>query len=174
MAIGDVTIYKDGAFSPIGARRYVVAKSATTIKPGEPVAKTVTFVSGANLSTAVSPAVTLSPLSSLPIIGIAAGPGTASTNTATAAGVVDVIPCVSGIIYLCAPKTSTLWDTQAEYDALVGTRVLFDLTSSTYTITTSAGGGGTSVSGLVVEPLDIAKYPGKVAFSVRATSLYTN
>lgn len=173
MAIGDVQIYKDGAFSPIGARRYVVAKSGTTIKPGEPVNKTVTTVAGANLATAVIPAITLSPSAGTTfIIGIASGPGAASTNTSTAAGVVDVIPCVSGVIYLCAPLTSTLWDTQAEYDALVGTRVLFDLTSSTYTITTVHTFN--AFNGLIVEPLDIARYPGKVAFSVRTTAIYNN
>lgn len=170
MALGDVTIYDTGAYGQIGSRKFKVAASATTIKAGEPVNKTVTTVSGANLATAVIPAVTLSPnVGTTFIVGIAA---TTSTNTSTAAGTVEVFPAVPGYVYLCAPLVSTSWDTQAEYDALVGKRVLFDLTSSTYTITlTQAGNVG---NGLVVEPLDILRVPGKVAFSIRQSVLYNN
>jgi hypothetical protein len=58
--------------------------------------------------------------------------------------------------------------TQAEYDALVGSRVLFDLTSSTYTITATDN----AAYGLVVEPLDIKKFPNKVRFSIRPCATY--
>ncbi len=178
MALGDVTIFKDGAFSPIGARRYRVAKSGTTIKAGEPVNKGIistVAAAGTNVATVVIPAITNSPnVGTSYIIGIAQS---TSTNTASLEGIVDVLPCVPGVIYLCAPLTSTLFDTQAEYDALVGRKVCFDLTSSTYTITTTTTTGGNASApgnGLVVEPLEIAKYPGKVAFSVRNSVIYNN
>ena len=58
--------------------------------------------------------------------------------------------------------------TQATYDALVGYRVLLDLTGSTYTILVSDNAD----NGCVIEPLDVFKYPGKVAFSVREAANY--
>lgn len=70
--------------------------------------------------------------------------------------------------FLCAPKTSATWDTQSEYDALVGARITIDLTSGTYSMDASDG----ATNGCVVEPLDIAKYPGKVRFSFRQGASY--
>ena len=58
--------------------------------------------------------------------------------------------------------------TQAEYDALVGARVLLDLTSGTYTILATDSAN----NGCVVEPLDISRFPNKVAFSIRAGANY--
>jgi hypothetical protein len=58
---------------------------------------------------------------------------------------------------------------QSEYNALVGDRVL---------LSTTAGGVQTllasdsATSGLVIEPLDLSKYPGKIAFSIRAGASY--
>ena len=75
----------------------------------------------------------------------------------------QVTPLVPGVTYLIAPKVAATWDTQAEYDALVGARVLLDLTAGAYTILAADG----ATNGCVVEPLDISKYPGKVAFSIR-------
>lgn len=94
------------------------------------------------------------------LAGIAA---TTSTNTAAAAGEVWVYPLVPGVVYLMKPNAAASFDTQAEYDALVGDRVLIDLTSSSYTILATDG----ATSGCVIENLDVAKYPGKVAFSFR-------
>jgi hypothetical protein len=53
--------------------------------------------------------------------------------------------------------------TQSEYDALVGKRVLIDLTTGSYTILATDSAN----NGCVVQPLDISKQPGKVAFSFR-------
>lgn len=58
--------------------------------------------------------------------------------------------------------------TQAEYDALVGARVLIDLTAGSYTLLASDSAN----NGCVVEPLDISLFPGKVAFSIRAGANY--
>lgn len=151
---GDITILDQSTMAGIGARKYLVAASATLIYPGEPVTKAL----GAAV---VTPMATNKPVVATDFLaGIAA---TTSTNTASAAGEVWVYPLVPGVIYLISPNDSTAFDTQAEYDALVGDRVLIDLTSSSYTILATDG----ATSGCVIEALDVAKYPGKVAFSFR-------
>lgn len=162
MALGDITILREGQFGGVGSRQYVVGTSATTIKAGEPVAKALGNTSGKK----VTALATNAPVVGTDyIIGIAA---TTSTNTTTAEGTVEVFPDLSGTVYLISPKTSTSWDTQAEYDALVGARVLIDLTSGSYTILAS----DSAANGCVIEPLDISKYPGKVAFSFRRGANY--
>lgn len=156
---GDITILREGQFGGKGSKRYAVAASATLIYPGEPVAKAL----GAAV---VTPAATNTPVVSTDFYaGIATS---TSTNTASAAGTVDVMPLSADTVFLIAPKVAATWDTQAEYDALVGDRVLLDLTSSTYTILATDG----ATNGCVIEPLDITKYPGKVAFSFRDAVRY--
>ena len=61
-----------------------------------------------------------------------------STDTASAAGVVDLYTPVPGIQYRGFPKSSAAVDTQAEINALMGKKVLFDLTSSDWTVDTAA------------------------------------
>lgn len=157
MALGDITMYDMGAFGYPGDVEYAVAASATTIKAGEPVAKALGNSSGY----VVSPSATNTPVVGTDYMaGIAA---TTSTNTSSAAGTVKVMKLVSGVSYLISPKVAATWDTQAEYDALVGARVLLDLTSSTYTILASDSAN----NGCVVLPLDVVKHPGKVRFAIR-------
>lgn len=158
MALGDITLYDEGAFGYPGEVTYAVAASATTIKAGEPVAKTL----GNSTGNVVTPAATNTPVVATDFyVGIAA---TTSTNTSGAAGTVNVMKFTPGVTYLIAPKVAASWDTQAEYDALVGARVLLDLTSTVYTILASDG----ATSGCVVMPLDISKYPAKVRFVFRS------
>lgn len=157
MAIGDITLYADAAFGYPGDDLYVVASSATTIKAGEPVAKAL----GNSTGNVVTPAATNTPVVATDFFaGVAA---TTSTNTSGAAGTVLVTKFVPGESFLIAPKVAATWNTQALYDALVGARVLLDLTTGTYTILAADG----ATSGCVVLPLDIAKYPGKVRFTFR-------
>ena len=87
-----------------------------------------------------------------------------STDTVAAAGYVMVQPLLPGQVWLIAPKVAATWNTQAEYDALIGKRVLIDLTAGVYTILAADG----ATSGCVIEYLDVSKHPGKVAFSFRA------
>lgn len=158
---GDIVLLQDGQFGAKGSRRYAVAASSTLIYPGEPVAKAL-----GTSGSIVTPMATNSPqVGTHYLAGIATSK---STNTASAVGVVDVMPISPDSVFLIAPKVAATWDTQAEYDALVGARVLIDLTSSTYTILASDSSG----NGCVIEPLDIAKYPGKVAFSFRGATRY--
>lgn len=141
------------------SKPYPVAASATIIYPGDPVVVTLG-----------SPAVTLM-ATNKPVVatdylvGIAVS---VSTNTATAAGTVQVVPIDSGDELLISPKVAASFDTQAEYDALVGARVLLDLTAGKYTILAADG----ATYGCVIKPLNIKEYPNKVAFSFRAGCSY--
>jgi hypothetical protein len=78
------------------------------------------------------------------------------------------MPLVPGVVYLISPNSAAAFDTQTEYDALVGDRVVFDKTDGTYTILATDG----ATNGLVIEPLDVSKHPGKVAFSIRSAVAY--
>jgi len=154
MANGDIKILDQSTMAGIGAREYQVAASATLINAGEPVAKALA-------AAVVTPMATNKPVVATDFLaGIAA---TTSTNTASTAGTVWVYPIVPGVVYTIKPKVAATFDTQAEYDALVGDRVLIDLTSGSYTILAADG----ATSGCVIEQLDVAKYPGRVAFSFR-------
>lgn len=159
MALGDVTILDAGAFGIVGARRFAVASGAVaSIKAGELVLKAL----GATAVTVWTASSTAKPVVATDFLaGLSAS---TSTDTASAAGVVDVFPIVPGVVYLGNPDTAATWNTQAKYDALVGARVLLSTTSAgVQTILAS----DSATSGLVIEPLDISKYPAKVAFSLR-------
>ncbi len=154
MALGDITYLDNSQRGGVGARPFQVAASATLIYAGEPVDKAL----GAAV---VTPMATNKPVVATDFLaGIAA---TTSTNTASAAGSVWVDPLVPGVVYLIAPKVAATFDTQAEYDLLVGDRVLLDLTAGVYTILATDG----ATSGCVIEQLEVALHPGKVAFSIR-------
>ena len=160
MAIGDITVLEQTSEMGRGSRLYNVAASATLIYPGEPVAVNalgdVAVIKFDNNAPVVGTDF---------VVGIAQ---TTSTNTASLAGTVEVLPMSSATTYLIAPKVAATWDTQSEYDALVGKRVLIDLTSTTFTLLASDN----STYGCVIMPLDIAKYPAKVAFAFRAGANY--
>lgn len=162
MAQSDLIILEQNSEMGRGGRLYNVA-SGTPIYAGEPVQRDLGGV-------AVYPALT-----STPVVGTSYFVGVAttnSTNTTTAAGTIYVLPLTQGITYLGNPDVAASWDTQAEYDALVGKRVLLKNsvsvtgtpTSGTYTVLAS----DSTNNGCVVMALDISKYPGKVAFALRA------
>lgn len=157
MAIGDFTILENASTTGRGSRTCLVAAGAasTIINPGEPVSRAL----GAAVVTQMA---TNKPVVATDfLVGIAE---TTSTQTAGAAGTVSVTPIDSGITWLANPTVPASFDTQAEYDALVGDRVLIDLTSGAYTVLATDG----ATNGLVIMPLDISKYPGKVAVAFRA------
>ncbi len=155
MALGDITILEQSSTEGgRGGRRYNVGLGATAINAGEPVARAL----GATSVTAC--ATSAGVVSTDYIVGIAT---TTSTQTATANGVVNVIPLQNTTTYLIAPKTAATWNTQTKYDDLVGKRMTIDLTSSSYTLNATDN----SSNACVVMPLDIAKYPGKVAIAFR-------
>ena len=61
-----------------------------------------------------------------------------STDTAAAAGEVNVWYPLPGLIYSGKAKSAAAADTQAEIDALQGKRVVFDLTATVWTVDTAA------------------------------------
>jgi hypothetical protein len=157
--IGDITILREGAFGNPGSRTFAVASGASaSIKAGELVLKAL---GGAAVT------VWTANNNAKPVVGtdyIAGLAASTSTDTATANGTVEIIPNVPGTVYLGNPKVAASFDTQSEYDALVGDRVLLDVTAAGVQTLLAADG---ATSGLVIEPLDVTKYPGKVAFSIR-------
>ena len=157
MAIGDIGFYNGDGCGTLGSADYQVASGTTqSILAGTPVATTP----GSHL---VAAAATNTPVVGTDFyVGIAAS---TSTETASLPGKVKVTKLVPGIIYMAKPKVAIA--DQATYDALVGSRVLLDLTGGNWTILAADG----STHGCVIENLDTVAYPGQVAFSIRnATS----
>lgn len=68
----------------------------------------------------------------------------ASTDTAAAAGEVYVWLPLPGLFYSGKPKSATAAITQAAIDALAGKRVVFDLTSSVWTVDSAAADATTN------------------------------
>jgi hypothetical protein len=163
MALGDIQIYDEGAYGYPGDAFFTVASGTTSsILPGTPVAKTLGNSTGNVVAAAGN---------NFPVVGTDYTAGIASstsTETTSLAGTVKVTKLDPNLTYIIAPKVAATWDTQAEYDALVGARVLIDLTTGVYTILASDSAN----NGCVVEPLDISKYPGRVRFSIRAGASY--
>ena len=147
-----------------GSLKYAVQSGAVkTILAGNPVQK----AAGAAY---VLPAATNFPTATLRVVGVAASN---STDTASADGTVDVIPATNGQLWLATADTAATWNTQAKYNALVGTRVLLAFTAANnpgYTILAADSAG----NGCIVEYLDIARYPGQVAFSFSPLCDYRN
>lgn len=67
-----------------------------------------------------------------------------STETATVAGICDVWMPYPGIVYEASAKSAAAADTAAEIAALFGKRVVFDLTSTKWTIDTAAADAATN------------------------------
>jgi hypothetical protein len=67
-----------------------------------------------------------------------------STDTAAADGNVELWLPLPGLIYVAAAKTAANADTQAEIDALYGKRVIFDLTSTVWSVDTGATDASTN------------------------------
>lgn len=164
--LGDIQVYSDGAFGQIGddlVLPVAAGTAAAKIKAGEPVRADL---GAARTATALATNLPSSANLASTIAGIAT---TTSTDTVAAAGTVRIMKIVPGMTFLISPNVAATWNTQAKYDALVGSRVLLDLTgtaalgTATYTILAADN----AAYGCVVEPLDIAKYPGKVRFSIR-------
>ncbi len=138
----------------VGSRTYNVAAAATTINPGDPVVQDL----GAAVVTAMA---TNKPVVGTDyVVGIAE---TTSTQTASLAGTVQVVPLVPGQAFFIRPNSAAAFDTQAEYDALVGDRVVIDLTTGDYTILASDSAN----NGCVILPLTITDVPNKVLFAFR-------
>lgn len=157
MASGDIVLLNQTVAT--GAVRYNVASgTVNSINPGEVCYRTL----GGVAVTAATNSTARPVVATDYIAGIST---TQSTETASAAGYVMVQELMPGQIWLISPAAAATWDTQAEYDALVGKRVLLSTAGSGGSQTILAVDGATS--GCVIEWLDVSKHPGKVAFSFR-------
>ena len=185
MAVNDITVLAPiTSFGENGTQRHNVAANASgqgtvaagtyipAFRPGELAIKALGAVTVTPLYTTSASGNTKPVVATDYIVGLVVGPKT-STETDTAAGIVDIMPIVPGAIYLINAKVAATFGVsstpvQSTYDALVGKRVLLDLASGyaagTYTILAS----DSATSGVVIAPLDVTKYPGKVAFQFRA------
>lgn len=166
MSIGDFVELGVSNFNG-GSRAYTTGTGAasTIINPGEPVIRGASATTVTRLYSTATTGVAAPVIGTDFVCGIAQ---TTSTQTTGAAGTVTVIPVNNGTTFLAYPTVAASWDTQAEYDALVGKRVLIDLgtlATGQYSVLTTDG----STNGLVVMPLDISKYPGRVAVAFRTS-----
>lgn len=168
MALGDLLLLNEQA-AKRGARLYNVA-SGTPILAGEPVQHLTVGDVAVIPGRTSTPVVGTSGVEGL-FVGIAA---TNSTNTTTAAGTVNVIPVNSSDTWLIAPAVATSWDTQAEYDALVGKRVLIQNGATLLPFVANSNVGTYSLlasdsaaNGAVVQAMNIVEHPGKVAIAFR-------
>jgi hypothetical protein len=170
MAIGDFIILEPTNVGGRGGRLYNVA-AGTPILAGEPVQHL-----------AVGDVAVIPGRTSIPVVGTSGVEGlfvgiatTNSTNTTTAAGTVSVLPVRSDITYICSPTTAASWDTQSEYDALVGKRVLIQnnaFVGYSYVANSNAGtysilASDSAANGCVVMAMNINEHPGKVAVAFR-------
>src|SRR5258708_142006 len=103
MAKGDITVLEHASTNGRGSRLYNVALGATAILAGEPVSR---VLGATNVTAGVSP---LGVVATDYIVGIAQ---TASTQTSTANGNIEVLPINSGTTYLVNPATAATWNTQ--------------------------------------------------------------
>jgi hypothetical protein len=149
MSIGDFTILEQNSMTGRGARLYNVT-NGSTIYAGEPVARSL------GGTTVIACLTNAGQVGTDYIVGIAA--------TSSASNKVYVIPTNNGLTYLANPNSAAAYDTQTEYNALVGKRVLIDLTTGAYTVLATDAAG----NGLVIQAMDIAEHPGKVAVAFRA------
>ena len=158
MSRNDITMATPERYGVV-RRHQVAAGGLTTIKAGEPVLKSLG-------SAVVAIASTNTPVVATDFwAGIAASD---STDTVAAAGYVDVIEIDSRDDWFISPKVAATFGlgstpVQATYNALVGDRVLLDLTSSAWTILAADG----ATYGCVIQNSDVNVNFGKVKFSFR-------
>lgn len=166
MAIGDLTPLNETDSSAFASRPQQVKAGGTppAINAGEPVGKTLGNQYVITLGNAK------------PVIGTDYMAGismTTSSETATADGSVQVVPIDGSTIWLLTPNVAATYGVgatpnQTTYNALVGARVLIQVTSGVFTLLAADSAN----NGCVVENSDVVRYPGKVAFSFRGAASY--
>lgn len=120
------------SYSTTGA--IVASGGASTIASGTPT-KAADAVNASPWTGAVVPMVDADGTTAQRFTGIAKS---TSTDTASAAGSVDLWLPYPGILYSGLAKLNTTFDTQAEVDAAFGKGVFFDLTSTVWTVDVAA------------------------------------
>lgn len=166
MALGDITLYSDVDTMAGGSQPYqvVLGGSPPAINAGEPVSKVLGsqyVIIMPNAKPVVADANT---------IGVSA---TTSTETSSADGTVQVIPIDEKKTWSISAQTAATYGVgstpnQTTYNALVGARVVFQVTSGTWKILSTDNSG----NGLVIAASDVNRNLGKVNFSFRAANSY--
>lgn len=140
MAIGNVQIVGPGGHANVPTFTARVEAAATAIVPGEPLKRGGT---GANYAI---PLATGDPeITADLVLGVSAN---ASSETATADGIVQYYPALPGLLYRTAATTPANIDTDAKLLALEMDRVTYDLTGAIYTVDENEGDN--SDHGLVI------------------------
>lgn len=103
-------------------------------------------------------------------VGVSA---TTSSETASADGTVQVIPVDEKKTWSISPQTAATYGVsttpnQTTYNALVGARVVFQVTTGSWKILSTDSAG----NGLVIAASDVTKNLGKVNFSFRAANSF--
>lgn len=138
MAIANIRIVNAGGSWVVPTLKFLGEAAATAMYAGEPVKAKAAGSKYAIPLADAEPVIG----TTTRVLGIAA---TSSTQTASADGEVYVYDANdTQIVYAAKAKSSAAADTQAEIDALIGKRVLLDLTSSTYTVDTATADGNTN------------------------------
>ncbi len=160
---GAITV-RDGSIAsmnPAGSYQ-VQAGAANSITYGVPVV------------TSINTQYVLEGTTGIPVVGTDLMVGISaniSSDTASDDGKIQTMNLYPNTVYLCDAFDPTAIATQALYDALVGSLVVFDLTSKVWTVDES---NVVSNGGLIIVDNEIAKYPGKVAFKIRQAVNYAN
>lgn len=179
MAVNNILPLREQEFGQIGSREWAVAANASgngsgaayvpAFRSGEPVIRALGGYVVTPLYTTSSASSAGPVVGTHRIVGVAAS---TSTETASVAGTVEVIPLVPGQVWTIPAQTAATFGVgatpvQATYDALVGDRVLIDLASGysagAYSLLAADG----ATYGCVVMPLDVTKQSGRVAFAFR-------
>ena len=166
MAVNDIIFYDNGVFGYPGDNLFSVqAQSSLTpyFNPGELAFRALgagEYVTTLAASTTTKPAVGTDY-----IAGVTAS---ASNETSANDGVVSVTKFSNASTFLMNPGTAATWNTQAKYNALIGARVLISSSAaSNGVVTLTVLASDSANNGLVVMPLDITRYPGKVRVAFR-------
>ena len=147
-----------------GVREYEVASGATAILPGEPLMFTPTYTSGvSDVNTAIVLTDTKPVIGTDSFLGIASSAGTHSSSVA---GVVNcIIPIPFATLIRGAATSATAVDTASELTGFLFDLVVFDLTSSVYTIDQA---GDADTGGLRIEDGNPSKSTLDVSVDARA------
>ena len=136
MAFNDIRLADENG-GDVPTRVWQAEAAATAILAGEPVKAKI---AGSRYAIPLADAEPVIGATTA-VMGIAKS---ASTQTATADGIVEVFEPKEGVLYSARAKTAALADTQAEIDALVGKRVVLDFTAGSYTVDTAAADAATN------------------------------
>lgn len=133
MAKGDIRIIDVAGRANVPVRTFPTRLGETAIKAGEPVM--VSWLAGVQNPYVIVMTDATPVRSTDYFVGIAAA---ASSHTSSADGYVDVYLDLPGTVYAAKAKSAATWNTQKLVDNQTFYRIVFDLTSSSYTADVAA------------------------------------